>query len=74
MVLCKKVFYQTSVIDLTRDAIVGKMKGKLIERTGKSIFLTAYVSYSNIIESLVAKLLSYVISSKTIIMLLVALL
>ena len=74
MALCKKVFSKASFIKLSRDIMVSKLKDKLIKHTGSNIFLSIYVTCSDLIKIIVMKMLSYVTCSKTLILILIALL
>ena len=73
MVFCKKVLIP-HVGELSRDIITKEIKSQLIKRSGRSVLLRSYVSYTNLLKTIVTKLLSYVTNSKTLIMILVALL
>ena len=74
MALCKKVLSRASIVELSRDIILSKLKDKLFKHTGKNIFLSLYISYNDIIKIIVMKILSYVSNSKVLTMILVALL
>ena len=54
--------------------ILSKLKDKLFKHTGKNIFLTVYISYSDLIQMIVMEMLSYITSNKVLTMILVALL
>ena len=52
---------------------MGKVKNKIVTRFGKNAVLSVYVSYNTFIKHVLMRLFGYVTNSKTIIMVLIAL-
>jgi len=47
---------------------MSKLKSKLLKKTSKNALVSVYISYSNIVRSFVARLLSYITTHKGIIL------
>ncbi len=74
MVCFKKVLSRLSFGKLSRDILINRLKGHMLQYVGKNAFLTLYMTYTDLLKVILMKMVTYVTNSKVIAIILVTLL